>query len=175
MLSELFSTNKRIQILNHVLYQENITVTTVSKELSLSKGFVSDYLSLLTKKKILKKNKKYSYIPNPLTRSIKTLLNIQKIDIKKIKKPYIKSIGIYGSWANGTNNIHSDLDIWIKTDTYPKEKELSQLTKNLREMVHTNVQLLVLTPNKIKQIQKDTPFYSSLYFGSLILWGDSFE
>ena len=38
-------------------------------------------------------------------------------------------MGIYGSWAYGTNNIYSDFDIWVKTDFYLDEKELAFLEK----------------------------------------------
>jgi len=175
MLNKLFSSKERIKILEYVLYRDSVTVVKVSDELSLSKGFVSEYLSFLYENKILHRNKEYHQIDNYLTRTIKILLNINKMEVPKIKKSYIKGIGIYGSWAYGTNNIHSDLDIWIKTESYPDEKELSYLVKNLRDMVRTDVQLLVLTPNKINQIKRDTPFYSSLCHGSIVLWGESIE
>jgi len=175
MLPELFSSKKRIQILEYALYQDNIRVTKVSEELSLSKGFVSEFLFILHKNKILHKDKAYHPTNNPLTRTIKILLNINKIDITKIKKPFIKGIGLYGSWANGTNTVDSDLDIWFKTNKYPDEKELAHLSKILREMTHTNVQLLVLTPQKTEQIKKDTPFFSSLYYSSILLWGEPIE
>jgi len=175
MLSKLFSSQKRIKILNYILYKDSIKVTEVSKELSLSKGFVSEFLFLLYKNKILNKNKSYQLNNTPLTQAIKILLNINKIDISKIKKPYIKGIGLYGSWANGKNMYDSDLDIWIKTDEYPKEEEIAYLSKNLREMTHAEVQLLVLTPQKINQIKKDKPFFSSLYYTSIILLGEPIE
>ena len=175
MLSKLLSSHKRLKVLNYILYNDSIKVTEVSKELSLSKGFVSEYLSLLYKNKILDKNNGYQLSNNPLTNMIKILLNINKIDISKIKKPFIKGIGLYGSWANGTNMYDSDLDIWIKTDTYPDEDKIAYLSKTLRKMTHAEVQLLVLTPNKIKQLKEDKPFFSSLYYTSLLLWGEPIE
>lgn len=175
MLSDIFSSNKRITILEYVLYQDSITVSTVAKELSLSKGFVSTYLLLLYKKGILRKGKGYQPTDIPQTRIIKLLLNVNRIDLSKIKKPFIKGIGLYGSWANGTNTILSDLDIWIKTEKYPDEKELAILSKILREMLHTEIQLLVVTPQKLEQIKKDTPFYSSLRYTSRLLWGEPID
>ena len=175
MFSELFSSQERIKVLNYILYRDSIKVTEVSKELSLSKGFVSEYLSLLYKNKILTKNNGYQLSNNPLINEIKTMLNINKIEISKIKKPFINGIGLYGSWANGTNMHDSDLDIWIKTYTYPSEDEIAYLSKTLRKMAHAEVQLLVLTPNKIKQIKEDKPFFSSLYHTSLLLWGEPIE
>jgi predicted nucleotidyltransferase len=175
MLSDIFSSDKRIKILEYVLYQDYCTVSTVARELFLSKGFVSTYLLMLNKKEILRKSKGYQPTNTPQTRIIKILLNVNKIDLSKIKKPFIKGIGLYGSWANGTNTIKSDLDIWIKTEKYPDEKELATLSKILREMLHTEIQLLVLTHQKREQIKKDTPFYCSLRYTSLLLWGEPID
>lgn len=175
MLSEFFSSKKRIEVLRYVLYKDTIKVTSVSKELSLSKGFVSEFLSLLNKNGILNKNNMYIPANTSITKAIKILLNIERIDILKINKPFIKGIGVYGSWANGTNTDDSDIDIWIKTDKHPDEKELAHLSKILREMTLTDVQLLVLTPEKIEQIKKDTSFFSSIYNGSFLLWGEPIE
>lgn len=171
LLSKLFSSEERVRILEYVLYRNEVSVGEVSKELSLSKGLVSNFLALLYENKILGKNKRYYPLENGLSRAIKTVLNVNKIELSKIKKLFIKGIGLYGSWASGTNNIDSDLDIWIKTDKYPNEKELAQLSKVLRETVHADIQLLVLTPEKIEQLKKDEPFFSSLYYGSILLWG----
>jgi predicted nucleotidyltransferase len=175
MLSDIFSSDKRIKILEYVLYQDYCTVSTVARELSLSKGFVSTYLLMLNKKAILRKGKGYQPTNTPQTRIIKILLNVNKIDLSKIKKPFVKGIGLYGSWATGTNTIKSDLDIWIKTEKYPDEKELATLSKILREMLHTEIQLLVLTPQKREQIKKDKPFYCSLCYTSLLLWGEPID
>jgi len=38
MLSELFKTDKRIAILNYVLYNESTNVTEISKKTKVSKG-----------------------------------------------------------------------------------------------------------------------------------------
>lgn len=173
MKYELFSSPQRVKILEFVLYRETSTVTIVSKELSVSKGLVSQFLSNLQKLGILHCENGYHPTNHVLTRVIKIFLNINRIDIPKIKKKsFIKGIGLYGSWAHGTNTVNSDLDIWIKVDSYPDEKELADLVKILRQMTHTDVQLLVLTPQKFEQIKKDEPFFSSLYNGSLLLWGE---
>jgi len=171
MLSKLFSSKKRIRVLEYVLYKDSVRVTEVSTKLNLSKGFISEFLSILFKNKILYKKDGYHPTNSSLTRAIKILININKIKITKIKKPFIKGIGLFGSWANGTNMDNSDLDIYIKTDEYPDEKELAILSKKLREMSDSDVQLLVLTPNKIRQIKKDKPFYSNLVNNSIVLWG----
>jgi predicted nucleotidyltransferase len=175
VLSKLFSSKQRIKVLEYVLYRNSFRVTEVSKELNLSKGFVSEYLDFLYKNKIIKKDKEYKNAPNPLSNSIKLILNINKINISKIKKPFINGIGIYGSWADGTNMYGSDLDIWLKTDKYPDENEIAKISKIFRKITNSEVQILVLTPSKLDQIKKDKPFFSSLYHNSITLWGEQIE
>jgi len=175
MLSKIFSSQERIKTLEYILFRNSFKVTEVSKELNLSKGFVSEYLDFLYKNKIIGKNKGYTNTSNPLSNSIKLMLNINKINISKIKRSFIKGIGIYGSWANGTNMYDSDVDIWIKTEKYPDENEVANISKILRQMTNSEVQILVLTPTKLEQIKKDKPFFSSLYHNSITLWGEQIE
>lgn len=175
MLSKLLSSKERLKVLEYILYRNSFKVTEVSKELTLSKGFVSEFLTFLYKKKIIDKKNHYCLSKSPLVNALKLLLNVNKIDVSKIKKPYFKGIGLYGSWANGTNMYDSDLDIWIKVDVYPDENEIASLSKTLRKMTNSEIQLLIVTPQKIKQIKSDKPFFSSLYYSSYILWGESIE
>jgi predicted nucleotidyltransferase len=175
MLSKLLSSKERLKVLEYILYRNSFKVTEVSKELTLSKGFVSEFLTFLYKKKLIDKKNHYCLSKSPLVNALKLLLNVNKIDVSKIKKSYFKGIGLYGSWANGTNMYDSDLDIWIKVDVYPDENEIASLSKTLRKMTNSEIQLLILTPKKIKQIKSDKPFFSSLYYSSYILWGESIE
>jgi len=175
MFSKLFSSKERIKVLEYILYRNNFKVTDVSKELKLSKGFVSEYLYFLYKNKIIEKNKGYKNKSSPLSNSIKLMLNINKINKFKINKSFIRGIGIYGSWADGTNMYDSDLDIWIKTEKYPDENEIANISKILRKMTNSEVQILVLTPAKLEQIKKDKPFFSSIYHNSITLWGEPIE
>jgi predicted nucleotidyltransferase len=164
-----------IKILDYVLFRDSVSVVKVANDLYLSKGFVSEYLSFLHHHDIIQRDKQYHVMDSSFTRAIKVLLNLYKINISDIDKSFMEGIGIYGSWAHGTNTVDSDVDIWIKTDRYPDEKELAVLVKQIREMVDTEVQLLVLTKQKISQVKKDIPFYSALYHDSIVLWGDGIE
>jgi len=175
VLSKLFSSKERIKVLEYVLFRNSFKVTEVSKDLKLSKGFVSGYLDFLYKNKVITKNKGYTNKSTPLSNSIKLMLNINKINISRINKPFIKGIGIYGSWADGKNMYDSDLDIWIKTEKYPDENEIANISKILRKMTNSEVQILVLTPAKLEQIKKDKPFFSSIYHNSITLWGEQIE
>lgn len=176
-LQELFSTEKRVKILKYVLYCEDVGVIKVADAVGVSKGLVSNFLKKLSENGLLieRRRGKYASSNNVLTRSIKVLLNITCIDVNQLKKPFINGLGLYGSWGKGTNTIHSDVDVWIKVDNYPDELELAEISKKIRGMVKSEVQLIVLTPKKIKQLEEDKPFYRSLLDTSICLWGESIE
>ena len=85
-------------------------------------------------------------------------------------------IGIFGSWAEGTNTYESDLDMWIMVDPYPSEHELARLQKDIRTMAGVEVNMLVLTDEKVERIKRtDLPFYNSLVRTSIILKGESID
>ncbi|MDI3488537.1 MAG: hypothetical protein PWR26_1254 [Methanosarcinales archaeon] len=177
MLVELFKSEERLRILYYSLYQRDFTVTQVSRETGVTKGLVSRYLNKLTEFGLLVKHGRvYRFGDSAMIRVIKLLLNLNKIDEDSLKRDWIKGFGLFGSWAKGTNTDESDLDVWIKTETYPSEFELGKLQKKLREMVGTEVNLVVLTHQKIKELkEKDRPFYNSIVNDSIVLWGESIE
>jgi predicted nucleotidyltransferase len=87
-----------------------------------------------------------------------------------------RGLGLYGSWARGTNHQGSDLDVWIRADSLPPETELARLQKNLSLQVDSEVNLLVLTPEKLERLKReDPPFYNSLVYNSVILKDESIE
>lgn len=177
MLTELFKTKERVKIISYILYQKSFTVNQVSNETGITKGLVSRYLKYIHGAGLLTKVKNsYQPIDCAHTRAIKLLLNLDKIDIKSLDADWAVGIGIFGSWAQGTNTHESDLDIWVKVDTYPTEYQLARLQRDIRAMAGVEVNMLVLTPEKIESIQiSDQPFYNSLLRTSVVLKGGSFE
>jgi len=174
-ISQVFSTKERILILQRALFSNKpLSVNCVAKELSLSKGLVSKYFDILVKEKILKKiNNKFFVLDNLFVRSIKIFLNINNIDLRIFKKfKFIKSVGLYGSCAKGVNDENSDIDIWIKTEKL-EDKELARLNNELNKKFR-NIKVLFLNEEKINNIKKTDPlFYHSLFFGSIILYGEN--
>lgn len=178
-LNKIFSTEKRYRLISHILDdpEQDLSVEDLSKGLKLSKGFVSQYLRVLKENRILKNDKKYRVnLENPLTKGLKILLNLEKIEVKKFKKiPGLLGVGLYGSWANGTNKKDSDVDFWIKVKKHPPEEVLARVAAELRKKLG-RVQILVLHPRRINQMSENDPiFYHSLVFGSIVLWGESIE
>ena len=88
----------------------------------------------------------------------------------------VKGLGLYGSWARGTNHQESDLDLWIRADSLPFESDLARLQKDLSRQVESEVNLLVLTPEKLERLKReDKPFYNSLVMSSVTLKGEPLE
>ena len=177
MLTELFKTKERVRIISFIFYQKSFTVNQVSNETGITKGLVSRYLKYVHGVGLLLKTKNsYQPIDCAHTRAIKLLLNLNKINIKSLDIDWITGIGIFGSWAQGTNTHESDLDIWIKVGTYPAEYQLARLQRDISAMAGVEVNMLVLTPEKIRSIKiADQPFYNSLLRTSIELKGDSIE
>ena len=174
-LENVFSTEERVVIIKNILYLEReFGVNEIANKSKLSKGLVSKYFNILLKEVIIKKaNRKFLVDDN--TRSLKILLNIQKIDINIFKRyDFVKAVGLYGSCAKGTNTENSDVDIWIKIENGNQEDTIN-LTSNLLKTVD-NVKILVLDDKKLDILKKeDTLFYYSLYFGSIIIYGKENE
>lgn len=151
-------------------------VRKLSRRLGLSPGHTSRVLKTLSEYDIIVESK--VDLGNPFTRILKVLFNIQKlreIDCVERAKSFInglKGIGVYGSWANGTNYEESDLDIWIKAKKAIKERDVAMLNSYLLKNLDVEVSILTLWPEKIEKLKEDKVFYHSLVFGSIILWGE---
>lgn len=172
-LQILFSSPERVRILDYVLVRRNVKVSEVYSNLRLSKGLVSQYLKTLVKEGILIKKKHYLLRDNCFVRYTKVLLSLSKINIEKIDKTKICGLGIYGSWAKGTNTLESDVDVWVKVKKYPGEEYLGKITKQIRNLTGQDTKLLVITPQKLKQLKKDTVFFFSLINESILIWGEN--
>ena len=177
MINQLFKTPERLKILREVLLRTHITVTEVSKDTGLSKGLVSRYLYEMRDDGLLERKGRNYYLKNQaITRAIKVLLNLDTLSWEKITDSWIKSAALYGSWASGTNTEESDVDIWIKTDRNPSEEELNLLYKELKTRIASEINILILTPEKLESMKKtDPPFYHSLQRNSLLLEGEPIE
>jgi predicted nucleotidyltransferase len=174
---KLFSTKERVKILKNILYLEyKFGVNEIARKLKLSKGLVSKYFEILSKEKILKKrDNKFQVADNYLVRALKIMFNLEKFDLRLFKKyKFVKAVGLYGSCAKGTNSQSSDVDLWIKVNNL-NEKRIIELASELREKIE-NAKILFLDDKKIKVLKnKDPLFYYSLYFGSIITYGEENE
>ncbi len=174
---KILSTKERIKILESIILKESrFGVNEIANEVKLSKGLVSKYFEILAKEKILRKKKRKYYVQkNIFVKSLKIMFNLTRINLKIFKKyKFIEAAGIYGSCARGTNTENSDLDIWIKVDNL-NQKLIPKLISELRKKVET-IKILLLDNKKLEVLKKEDPlFYYSLYFGSVLIYGEENE
>jgi predicted nucleotidyltransferase len=176
-LSELFSTPQRKKLLEEVLSHPSRKVKTskLASETGLSLGLASNYLKLLKKEGLVKEKVN---LENPEVQSLKRLLNLNALfeagvpSIIKKNLPGIKGVGVYGSWASGTNTEDSDLDVWVKTQKKPGDPLIARTRRKIEEKTGTRTSILMLTSKRLEELKEnDKPFYSSL-FHSTVLWGE---
>lgn len=176
MLTELFKTEERGKVLRYVMFRSSFSVSEASRAAGVNKGLVSRYLRLLEGLGLLHRDgRKYALLDGALSRAVRLILNLEKLDLSTLGTGplnELKGLGLYGSWARGTNSLDSDLDVWIRADRPPEESDLARLQRDLSRLTGTEVNLLVLTPQKLAELRiNDPPFYSSLIMNSLTIKG----
>ncbi len=179
MLPELFKSKERIRILHHVSLQTSFTVQSVVDATGVSKGLVSQYLNMLIREQMLSRNKRsITRQQTTFWKAIKRILNLDLLRGTIALPPWARGIGIYGSWAEGTNTAKSDLDLWLLVDAYHPETEIkaAELEQNIAIRIHSEVNSLILTHEKRIQIRThDQPFYFNLMKGYLLLEGEGLD
>jgi predicted nucleotidyltransferase len=173
----VLSTSQRVGTLRSVLLKsENFGVSEVSREVGLSKGFVSGYLRFLADSEIIERSGKgFKVVNNVKVKALKILQNLNSIDVTVFERhPFVEMAGLYGSWAKGNNNEKSDIDLWIIVKE-TSEEELATLSSDLRNVLGP-VKPLYLTREKLRLMRSDDEiFYYSLMFGSITLYGEGLE
>jgi predicted nucleotidyltransferase len=75
-------------------------------------------------------------------------LILERIDLSALSLGSARGLGLYGSWARGTNRQESDLDVWIRADNLPPESMLSRLQRDLSLQADSEVNLRVADARK---------------------------
>jgi predicted nucleotidyltransferase len=174
-LPALFRSGERITLLRAVLTVPACTVQQVATKTGLSKGLVSPYLTLLEREGLLeRKDRIYNLKFSPLTVAVKRLLNIDLVTGIFKKPAWASGIGMYGSWAEGTNTTESDIDLWVYCTILPPGTTVAELEREISRALSAEVHVLVLNPDKIAAMKRsDEPFYRSFVRQSIILDGES--
>jgi len=174
-ISVLMSTEERIKILGDILYLRSVKVSETARRLKLSKGLVSKYFDMLVREKIVKRKRNGFFVEdNFKTRGLKIMINVLNVPQIFQKYKFVRAVGLYGSAVKGTNTTESDIDLWIKVDSL-KNVNVPKLNSELINKLE-NVKILFLDNSKIEELKKkDNVFYYSLYFGSIILYGEENE
>lgn len=180
MLTEIF-TKTNLKILN-LLFKESLHIREIAEKLDCSPAKVHKAVQLFKKKDIVKeqkvKNRKVISINTDSCelKRIRSLINLDSFlntkAYKKLKK--IGKLGLYGSFAAGTDDSGSDIDLWIFTDK--KELELRSFIRELEKELEKPVRILILNKEKLKIFQKNDPeFYIRLKLTSTCLDGEIFD
>ncbi|MGM5485050.1 MAG: nucleotidyltransferase domain-containing protein [Nanobdellota archaeon] len=171
-----FFTQKNIMIFETISKKPS-HVREVSEKLKISPATVTQFAKKYSKFIIKSKEKNRLMLSinreNPEVRLIRSLLNYNRListkSYKKLKK--LGKIGVYGSFANGTDDEYSDIDLWIKTDK--KSVEIAGLFRSLEKELNMKVNPSVLTDSKIRSLEKEDPeFYLRLRLNSV---GDNID
>jgi len=173
----LLSTKEREKILGYILEHpsEKINMNGLARKLNLSPGQIHKYVSILRKTGLVSKDRLQEL---PITSALRLLWNLLRIQKEELIQtlnrhfPKSKGIGIFGSWARGSNLEESDLDIWIKMEKEPGDLELAKARKELERKMGVSVDITVVTPQRLEYFkQKSDAFYFSLYNG-ILMWGE---
>lgn len=179
MIYDLFSSREREKIIRLLLDNPSkpYQVREVSRNLKISSGGVSGYFSYLTKAGILKRSRNAFRVKtdHPFTKVLKIFINVSRLQTGVVNKiSGMTGMGVYGSWANGTNHENSDIDMWVKTKKRVPEEIVANVSSILSRKMKRNVQLIVLDPEKNNALRENDPiFYYSLVYGSVVLYGKS--
>ena len=173
--SALFRSEERITLLRAVLTVPACTVQQIAMKTGLSKGLVSPYLALLERGGLLeRKDRTYTLKFSPVTVAVKRLLNIDLVAGVFRKPAWATGIGMYGSWAEGTNTEESDIDLWVYCENCPPGTTLAEMEREISRTLSAEVHILVLNRDKFTGMKKsDEPFYRSFVKQSITLDGES--
>ena len=125
------------------------------------------------------KNKRFFELnkENPLAREAITLIFSHKVlqskAFKAIKAMKPKAIYLFGSGARGDVDALSDLDVAvISNELLPKEK-IFAAKNSLEKETRKEVQLLILTKEKMQKLRKENQeLFNEIAFGGILLWGE---
>ena len=180
MLDKIF--NRTTMQLMDIIAMNPTHIRDIAERLDASPGHIHNIIQFLKENDLIlekkEKNRKIIYInsKNALIKKIRSLINIWKLletkSFNRLRR--FGPIGVYGSFANGTNDEHSDMDLWVYTD----EKLISfqDILRALENEVNVKENLLVLNRNKISELKKeDREFYMRIKLTSTIFGEDIFD
>ncbi|MBI1973375.1 hypothetical protein HYS54_01035 [Candidatus Micrarchaeota archaeon] len=175
-----FMTGKQFRVLREILDHgnERVSVADTAKRANASKATVSLIAGRLKRSGILKKNLELN-LSKFTTRALKIVINAYRLSplIPLIKSSLkdARGIGVYGSWADGTNTRKSDLDLWARCKLAPSLKEVAALERVIRKRYGIDVQILALDDARFKALKEsDSNFYHAIA-NSKVVWGTLYD
>jgi len=168
------------KILGAVKY-DRLNLRDISRKLGMSPAAIHNHLRILGEFDLIsieKDKNQHLVIPNTdnfYYRSIMRVMNYQKIQnceaFRELEK--LGVIGIYGSFAEGTDERGSDIDLVIFTQS--SEFEVREAANKLSQQMDKEINLLMLNRRKLDNLKKsDYEFYLRLKLQSIMFNGDIF-
>ena len=177
MLTNLFKTEERERILACTLDRPACTVQEIADATGVTKGLVSRYLLSLAARGILvRRERTYHLQYTAMTRHLKQVLNIERMRSVITLPEWAFGIGLYGSFAQGTNTRESDCDLWARVPELPPELTVAAAEREWSKQLSAEVHVLVLTPEKIRALlENDKPFWQAFTRDAIVLEGTGYE
>lgn len=166
-----------IKAMKRVLYFPNkaFSVRGLAREMGISVGSAKSALDFMAGTKIVKLSvvgRTYQYradLESVLCRQWKVVFNLEEIRNSGImhipENENVFSVLLYGSFAKGTNDEKSDVDVLYVAHKMPKER--AGAPRFEREV---NVSWITLD-NWKKKAREDKVFYESVIYDSIVLYG----
>jgi predicted nucleotidyltransferase len=167
-------------ILEAIKY-ERMNLRDAAKRLNRSPATIHNNLKLLREfdiVRVIKKKNQYIIMPNTdnfYYRSFMQVINYETIQGCKAFQELMKMgvAGIYGSFARGTDDKNSDVDLFIFT--LAKEIIIREIVNKLSRELSREINLLILNESKLKDLKNnDYAFYMRLRLESIMFNGDIF-
>lgn len=169
-LSKLF-TKKNLLILKEISEKEETYIREISENTGVSPAQVHNTVNLFRKfgfiMERMHKNKKLISLDSnsQLLGKTRQLINTFELQnhsaFKELQKHGI--VGIYGSFAAGTDTSESDIDLWIYSQGHIDAVELKGIAREIEKEFGKEVKLLILNPEKIRNLRENDPeFYYRL-------------
>ena len=180
-----FFTSSAIRIIESLL-DHSAYLRELSEKTCLSSSMVHKTLLILKENGLVastdQKNRKIFVInqKSPLAQKIVGLVMVNKIvhsvGFAQLRKTNPKSIVLFGSAHSGTMAAGSDIDLAVLFDQKFDAFKLSAIKKQLSSELKREVDLISLTPEKIREMrQQKTELLNQIRYKSTVLWGDSIE
>lgn len=146
----------------------------IARKTGISFGSANKLLNQLKKDGILQRKAEgrmnyYSIdISNPYTKEIKILNNLLLVEplIDKIK-PIAYKIVLFGSWASGTDNENSDIDLFIVSS---KSSDVLAITDKFSEKINKKIQAILKTPAEMMSTDAKNDVFMKQVEQGKIMW-----
>lgn len=168
------------------LLEKKYYLRELAEHSGLAPSSVHKTISKLLRKKMVivekQKNRKLFSLNyhSPLTTKAISMIFVNKIieckAFGKLKKLQPKGIYLFGTGASGEITADSDIDIAVFFEKSQNSLELSEIKRGLSNELKKDLQLIVLTKQKIESMKKEnTELLNQIKNKATILWGESIE